>query len=179
MRKFCTALWLTAFLIACGGAVSNGEPQASAEPEAPAATAADTWFEVSGDVDLRVEPATASLFTGRADIVTLNIVSGPAAVREHGRSYSANLFFSQDFEAQPGTYPIQFSYRGAANTLGGSFIGDGMFSHDTTGEAEFTEFGDTVRVRYSFTTYSTSQGETNRSSVTVTGEAVCARGDVL
>lgn len=179
MRKFCTALWLTAFLIACGGGASDVESPSNAEPEAPAAAAADTWFEVSGDADLRVERATASLFKGRADIVTLNIVSGPAAVRELGRSYSANLFFSQDFEARPGTYPIQFSYRGAANTLGGSFIGDGMFSHDTEGEAEFTEFGDTVRVRFSFTTYSTSQGETDRSSVTVSGEAVCARGDVL
>jgi len=179
MRRFCTVLGLLAFSIACGGNSSSGEPQVNPDPEAPAVGVADTWFEVSGDANLRVEPATASLFTGRADIVTLNVVSGREAVQEHGRSYSANLFFSQSFDPQPGVYPIKFSYRGEANTLGGSFIGEGMYSHDTEGEAEFMEFGDTVRVRFRFTAYSTSAGDADRKSVTVTGEAVCARGDAL
>ena len=65
------------------------------------------------------------------------------------------------------------------NTLGGSFFGGGLFSHDTKGEAEFLEFGEQVRVRFQFTTYDKSEGEDGRRMVTVKGEAVCPLGDVF
>ena len=54
-----------------------------------------------------------------------------------------------------------------------------LFSHDTQGEAEFLEFGDQVKVRFEFTAYDKSEGKEGRAQVTVKGEAVCDRGDVL
>ena len=177
MRSGCAISLLLVFLTACGGV----SPSSEAAPTASSADAAsaETWFEVAGDVELRVEPATASIFTNRAGIVTLNVVSGREAIREHGRSHSVNLFFSRDFDPQPGTYPVKFAYRGEPNTLGGSFMGEELFSHDTEGEAEFTEFGEKIRVRFRFKTYSESEGSDDRRTVTVTGEAVCNRGDAF
>ena len=88
-----------------------------------------------------------------------------------------NLFFSEEFESKPGKYPVRFSYLNKKNHLGGSFIGESMFSHDTHGEAEFLEFGDQVKARFEFKVYNKSEGAEGRQRVTVKGEAVCPRGD--
>lgn len=140
---------------------------------------AQTVFETSGDVTVTVDPAAASLTKNRRGIRTLNITSAPASVRKLGKSYSANLFFSREFDPKPGKYPVAFSYLNKKNTLGGSFYGGGLFSHDTKGEAEFLEFGEQVKVRFQFTTYDKSEGSEGRRTVTVKGEAVCARGDIF
>ena len=142
-------------------------------------SSAQTVFETSGDVTVTVDPATASLTKNRRGIRTLNITSAPASIRELGKSYSANLFFSREFDPKPGKYPVVFSYLNKQNTLGGSFFGGGLFSHDTQGEAEFLEFGEQVKVRFQFTTYDKSEGKDGRRTVTVKGEAVCPRGDVF
>ena len=90
------------------------------------------------------------------------------------------LFFSTDFEPEPGEYPIEFSYRNQANTLGGSFRGDGTtFSYDTKGTAEFIEFGEQVKVRFEFETFDESEGTEGRRRVTVKGEAICVRADIF
>ena len=79
-----------------------------------------------------------------------------------------------------GKVPIEFAYRSKENTLGGSFMTrGGMFSHDTKGEAEFLEFGNQVRVRFEFQVLETSGNSDQRRMVTVRGEAVSQRGDVL
>ena len=140
---------------------------------------AQTHFETTGDIAVNVDPASASLTMGRRGIRTLNITSAPAAVRKLGKSCSANLFFSREFDPNPDKYPIAFSYLNKKNTLGGSFFGGGLFSHDSKGEAEFLELGEQVRVRFEFTTYDKSEGKDGRRVVTVKGEAVCSRGDVF
>jgi len=140
---------------------------------------AQTVFETSGDVTVTVDSAAASLTENRRGIRTLNITSAPASVRKLGKSYSANLFFSREFDPKPGKYPVAFSYLNKKNTLGGSFYGGGLFSHDTEGEAEFLEFGEQVKVRFQFTTYDKSEGSEGRRTVTVEGEALCPRGDIF
>ena len=140
----------------------------------------DTFFTVSGDVVVSVDEATAQMVRIRDKIPALTISSAPASIKKLGSSYSVNLFFSNDFEPKPGTYPVQFSYRKHANTLGGSFIKrGGMFSHDTQGTAEFVEFGEQVRVRFQFETFDKSEGSEGRQAVTVKGEAVCPREDIF
>ena len=140
---------------------------------------AETLFETTGDVAVTVDPAAASLTKNRRGIRTLNITSAPASIRKLGKSYSANLFFSREFDPKPGKYAVAFSYLNKKNTLGGSFFGGGLFSHDTKGEAEFLEFGEQVKLRFQFTTYDKSEGKEGRRTVTVEGEAVCPRGDAF
>lgn len=53
------------------------------------------------------------------------------------------------------------------------------FSHDTTGTAEFIEFGEQVKVRFEFEVFDESEGSEARQRVTVKGEAVCARADIF
>ena len=154
---------------------SNGSETVQA-----ASARSSTYFEVSGDVNVTVDDAEASLAKNRANIWVLNIVTTPASVKKLGKSYSTNLFFSADFEPEPGKYRIEFSYRRQKNTLGGSFFTrGGRFSFDTKGEAEFLEFGEQVRVRFEFQTYSKSEGAEDRQMVTVRGAAVCPRGDAF
>lgn len=165
MRRFIIAPSLILFVLLGVGACSA---------EAPQATRSDTFFSVSGDVTVNIDEATATLTMIGGQIPAMTIVSSPASIRKHRSSYSANLFFSDDFTPKPGTYPIEFSYRKQANTLGGSFLQRGdMFSHDTKGTAEFVEFGDRIKVRFRFQTFVTSAGSADRRSVTVVGEAVC------
>jgi hypothetical protein len=142
--------------------------------EATEATKSDTFFDVSGDVTVSIDEATATMTKIRGLIPAMTIISTPASVKKLGTSYSVNLFFSNDFEPKPGTYPVEFSYRTLTNTLGGSFMQRGsLFSHDTKGTAEFVEFGERVKVRFEFQTFDKSDGSEGRRGVTVKGEAVC------
>ncbi len=142
--------------------------------EGTEATKSDTFFDVSGDVTVSIDEATATMTKIRGLIPAMTIISTPASVKKLGTSYSVNLFFSNDFEPKPGTYPVEFSYRTLANTLGGSFMQRGsLFSHDTRGTAEFVEFGERVKVRFEFQTFDKSDGSEGRRGVTVKGEAVC------
>jgi hypothetical protein len=162
-------------LIACVVLATLGSHHARAtEAEHP------TRFSVSGDLTVSVEQATATMLRIRGKIPALTIQSAPASIRKLGKSYSVNLFFSNEFDPKPGTYPVQFGYRGEANTLGGSFMGGGSrFSHDTEGTAEFVEFGEQVRVRFEFRVFDKSEGTEGRRGVTVRGEATCARADIF
>jgi len=142
--------------------------------EATEVTKSDTFFAVSGDITVSVDEATATMTKIRDLIPAMTIVSTPASVKKLGTGYSVNLFFSDGFEPKPGTYPVEFSYRKQANTLGGSFMQRGsLFSHDTKGTAEFVEFGERVKVRFEFQTFDKSDGSEGRRGVTVKGEAVC------
>lgn len=145
-----------------------------------AVESSDTFFAASGDVTITVEEATATMTKIRDRIPAITIISAPASVQKLGSNYSVNLFFSTDFEPEPGEYPIEFSYRNQANTLGGSFRGDGTtFSHDTKGTAEFIEFGEHLKVRFEFEAFDQGEGSEGRRRVTVKGEAVCARADIF
>ena len=116
----------------------------------------------------------------RGTIPALTITSSAASIKKLGKSYSVHLFFSNDFEPAPGIYPVQFSYRNSRNTLGGSFMSrEGRFSHDTSGTAEFLEFGEQVRVRFEFQTFDSDEGAEGRKGVTIRGEAVCDRADIF
>ena len=168
MRTFNISLLLVAF--SCFGISSCAE-------EIPQS---DTFFTVSGDISVSVDQATATMVRIGGKIPALTIAASPASVKKLGSSYSVNLFFSNDFEAKPGTYPVAFSYRKKTNTLGGSFIQrGGMFSHDTNGTAEFIEFGEQVRVRFEFQVFDGSEGSEGRQAVTVKGEAVCPWVDIF
>ena len=177
-------IWLLFMLVAgCGSGTESqlSQTQSAGRETVQAASArSSTYFEVSGDVNVTVDDAEATLSKNRANIWALNIVTTPASIKKLGKSYSTNLFFSTDFEPAPGKYPIEFSYLREKNTLGGSFFTrGGRFSFDTKGEAEFLEFGEQVRVRFEFQTYSKSEGAEDRQMVTVRGAAVCARGDAF
>ena len=184
MRKFLLVFLLLALVTGCQ---SGNSPQRSQDTSQSAvassqvpAQRSSTYFEVAGDVNVTVDEATATLFKNRRNIWTLNVVTTTASIRRLGRSYAVNLFFSREFDPQPGKYPVRFSYPNKKNTLGGSFIGPKMrFSHDTEGEAEFLEFGEQVKVRFEFATYDKSEGKEGRAKVTVKGEAVCPRGDAF
>ena len=129
---------------------------------------------------MTVGEATAEMTKIRDRFPAITIISSPASVQELGSTYSVNIFFSSDFELAPGEYPIEFSYRSQANTLGGSFRGNGTtFSHDTNGTAEFIEVGDRVKVLFEFETFDQSEGSEDRRRVTVKGEAICARADIF
>lgn len=155
-------------------------PGCTDEPSDTAAGQSDTFFTVSGDVTVSIDEATATLVRIRGKYPAMTIVSAPSSIKKLGKSYSANLFFSNDFEPKPGTYPIAFSYRVHPNTLGGSFLQRGaMFSHDTVGTAEFIEFGDEVKVRFEFEVFDQSEGTEGRQSVTVKGEAVAQHADIF
>ena len=168
MRTFNICLLLVAF--SCFGISSCAE-------EIPQN---DTFFNVSGDVTVSVHQATATMVRIRDKIPALTIAASPSSVKKLGSSYSVNLFFSNDFEPKPGTYPVAFSYRKQPNTLGGSFLQrGGMFSHDTSGTAEFIEFGEQVRVRFEFQVFDGSEGSEDRQGVTVRGEAVCPWVDIF
>ena len=145
-----------------------------------AAAQTDTFFSVTGDVTAEIKTATATMTRIAGRFPAITIVSSPAATKELAGSHSVNLFFSNDFSNKPGTYPIQFSYRKHANTLGGSFMMPGnRFSHDTTGTAHFLEFGEQVKVQFEFRTFNESKGVEGRQSITIKGEAVCDRVDIF
>lgn len=147
---------------------------------AVAAQSSDTSFTASGDITVTVEEATATMTKIRDRIPAITIISAPASVQKLGSTYGVYLFFSVDFEPKPGEYPIEFSYRTHANTLGGSFRGDGTtFSYDTKGTAEFIEFGEQVKVRFEFETFDESEGTAGRRRVIVKGEAICVRADIF
>jgi len=172
--KWLVLLLLLVGLVACGGDEDADVEQASQTADN------DTFFSVSGDVTVTVEEATANMVRIRDRIPAMTIVSAPASIKKLGSSYSINLFFSNDFEREPGTYPIAFSYRKQPNTLGGSFMkSGGMFSTDTKGIAEFIEFGERVRVHFEFQVFDKSEEAEGRQGVTVKGEAVCPWVDVF
>ncbi len=50
-----------------------------------------------------------------------------------------------------------------------------VLSHDTQGEAEFSDEGDRVRVVFSFSVASAGEGAADRQVVTVEGEALFDR----
>ena len=182
--RFCQLRGLYVFLLLSVGLGACSSPKDGVDTagdaiEAAASDAAggsETNFVVTGAIDATVDPAVASLFENRAGIWTLNLISSRSVVRETGRGYGVNLFFSRNFDAGSGAFPVQFDYAGETNTLGGSFVGDEVFSYDTAGEAEFLEFGEQIRVHFEFTTYSASERDPERKSVTVKGKAVVPRG---
>lgn len=144
------------------------------------AAESETFFSVTGDVEVNIEEATAQMVRIGGRVPAINVSSAPASIKKLGKSYSVNLFFSNDFDPQPGTYPVQFSYRKHPNTLGGSFMQSAdMFSHDTEGTAEFIEFGEQVRFRFEFQVFDSSEGSEGRRGVTVKGEAVCPWADIF
>ena len=140
----------------------------------------DSYFEVTGDVTISIDEANAQLIKLGGKIPAMTIVSAPSEIRKHGKSYSVNLFFSNNFEPKPGIYPVAFSYRIKTNTLGGSFgQRGGTFSIDTKGTVEFIEFGEQVRVRFEFEVFNESEGHEGRQGVTVKGEAVATYADIF
>ena len=167
---FCTLFGLS--FVAC----SEGQDESSQI----SARQSDTFFDVTGDVDVTVEQATATMVKIAGRIPAITVVSSPASIKKLGSSYSVNLFFSNEFEPKTGSFPVRFSYRNKPDTLGGSFIQrGGRFSHDTNGTVEFVEIGDQVRVRFEFQTYDTGEGRLGRQGVTVKGEAVAAWADIF
>lgn len=158
---------------------NNGAGAGGLEPTTVAAAdgESETYFVVNGAINATADPALVALVKNRAGIWTLNLVTSRSVARETGRSYGVNLFFSRQFDGRPGAYPVQSDYAGSVNALGGSFVGDEVFSHDTAGEAEFLEFGAQISVRFEYTTYSANDRDPDRKSVTVSGEAVVPRGE--
>lgn len=139
-----------------------------------------SFFTVTGDVDVEIEAATATMTKIAGRFPAITIISTAATTRKLGGSHSVNLFFSNDFSAKPGSYPIRFSYRKQANTLGGSVMMPGnRFSHDTVGTAYFLEFGEQVKVQFEFKTFNKSEGVEGRQSITIKGEAICDRVDIF
>ena len=140
------------------------------------ALAADSSFRLSGDLDVEVSEADTSLIKIRRKIPAINVISSPAMIKQLGKTYSLNLFLPDGFQAAPGTYPIDFAYRGKPDTLGASVVAAGkVLSHDTQGEAEFSDEGDRVRVVFSFSVASAGEGAADRQVVTVEGEALFDR----
>lgn len=174
-------------LLCVGAILGFASPGCSDEPsdtalapvEASASQSA-THFSVSGDIDISVDDATATLTRIRDLIPALTILSTPASIRKNGKSYSVNLFFSDGFEPAPGTYPVAFSYRKKTATLGGSFLNGGrIFSMDTKGTAQIIEYGDEIKVRFEFEVFNESEGDADRKRVTIKGEAVAAAADIF
>ena len=140
------------------------------------ALAADASFELGGDLEIEVSEADASLIKIRRKIPALNVISSPAMIKQLGKTYSVNLFLPDGFQAEAGSYPIAFAYRGKPDTLGASVVAPGkLLSHDTQGKAEFSDEGDRVRVVFSFSVASASEGSEDRLVVTVEGEALFDR----
>ena len=161
-----------------GCSEQQGDP-ALAPVEASASQSA-THFSVSGDVNVSVDDATATLTKIRGMIPAMTILSTPASIKKNGKSYSVNLFFSDGFEPKPGTYPVAFSYRKKTATLGGSFLNGGrIFSMDTKGTAQIIEYGDEIKVRFEFEVFNESEGDEDRKGVTIKGEAVAAMADIF
>ena len=180
----CTLANIRFFLIVAvlgvsGFACSDDQAGSLQEKSSNIAERSGTFFNVSGDVAVSVDEATATLTKIAGKFPAMTIISSPASIKKLGSSYSANLFFSNNFTPEPGVYPVAFSYRKKINTLGGSFLQRGkMFSHDTKGTAEFTEFGDQVKVRFEFEVFDSSDGA-ERRGVTIKGEAACAYADIF
>lgn len=128
-------------------------------------------FVLEGALDGRYEQAKCSLrFSKYGKNWTLQLVP------EKAYSPAANLFFSPKFGSPgPGSYPVQYSYRGSAATLGGSVTSDdATFSYDTEGQVEFTRFNDRVIGTFSFVSK-------NGDGATVSAEGAfdCPRGEAL
>ena len=142
-------------------------------------------FTVSGDSEATIEGATASFsYIDRAGVWMLQIRSPGDYKKAHGSGYSVNLFFAKSFAPAAGTFPIRFSYRNAEDTLGGSvrISGDGRvtLSHDTTGTAVFTKFGDQVSGTFELTVHDKSaDSEGTRRTVKAEGNFHLDRGDAL
>jgi hypothetical protein len=143
------------------------------------ALAADSSFSLSGDLDIEVSEADASPIKIRSKIPAIKVISTPAMIKQLGKTYSVNLFLPDGFQAAPGTYPIAFAYRGNPDTLGASVVAAGkLLSHDTQGQAEFSDEGTRVRVVFSFGVASASEGSADRQAVTVEGEALFDRAQM-
>ncbi|WP_420426785.1 hypothetical protein [Algiphilus sp.] len=128
-------------------------------------------YVLEGAVDGRYEQAKCSLYFSKyGKNWTLQLRP------ENAYGPSANLFFSPKFgSAEPGSYPVQYAYRGSAATLGGSVTSDGdMYSIETEGQVEFTRFDDRVVGNFSFITK-------DNDGVTVSAEGAfdCPRGEAL
>ena len=176
MRIVLNVCFLLTFLTACTPSTDSQPTQTAA----PAVGRSDTYFEATGDVEVKVEDARAELSKNQIGIVVLTVGTTAKSYRKLGKNYGARLFFSKKFDPKPGKYPVEFAYLDKTDTLGGSFaVGSDLFSHDTKGVAEFLEFGDQVKVRFEFQTAETSGGSEQRRVVTVRGEAVCPRGDAI
>ena len=177
MRRLLVLCLSVAAFVACSSNQPTGSSQAG---EAASAGKSDIYFEASGDVDVEVDEAQASLTKNQVGIVVLAVTTNTKSYRKLGDSYGARLFFSKTFDPKPGKYPVEFDYMDKTDILGGSFsVGAHTFSYDTKGEAEFLEFGDQVKVRFHFQTADKSEGEAGRRVVTVRGTAVCPRGDAI
>lgn len=89
-----------------------------------------------------------------------------------------NLFFSPKFgsvNAKSGEYPVEYTYRGKAATMGGSVVANnGMYSRDTAGTVKFDRFDDHVAGEFSYTSKNR-----DGASVTAKGTFDCLRGDAL
>jgi len=171
---------IAAMLITSGVACSEEQAGGKQQQRGSSANRSDTFFSASGDVAVAVDEAICTLVKIRDKYPTMTIASSPASIRKLGKGYSVNLFFSNNFTPAAGVYPVAFSYRTKPNTLGGSFLQRGqMFSHDTRGTAEFTEFGDHVKVRFRFEVFDSSGDSDGRRGVIVEGGAVCAAADIF
>ncbi len=130
-------------------------------------------FQITGDFEANTDDATASIFLNeRVNIRMFQV---------RADRYMVTLFFSRDFTPAPGTYPIQFNYLNAKNTLGGSVIVSGddyvMLSHDTEGTAVFEVFDEQIKGTFEFTSYDGSQEP--RQQVTISGSFDMPRGSVF
>lgn len=128
-------------------------------------------YVLEGALEGRYEQAKCSLrFSRYGKNWTLQLMP------EKTYSPAANLFFSPKFGSPaPGSYPVQYSYRGSAATLGGSVTSeDAMYSYETDGQVEFTRFDDRVVGNFSFVTK-----DDDGATVSAEGAFDCPRGEAL
>jgi len=141
----------------------------------------ENWFEVERAHTGKYEVSSSISFNSMGKVWILRLVTPREYRKQHGSGFSVNLFFSKDFTPATGTFPVKFQYRGAKDTLGGSFIisGEGRdrFSFHTDGEVVFTEFGEQIKGHFGFTTQDGTKEDSE--SVTVKGAFSCPRGDAL
>ena len=139
-------------------------------------------FSASGAYEMTLDETSAAVsYNKHVKIWMIRLYTSGEYKKKHGQGFSAQLFFSRDFAAAPGEYPIRFSYLNKENTLGGSFIVSGddrvMFSHDTFGTVTFTAFNDRIEGNFEYKAYDRS--EEPRKEVHVSGSFDLPRGDAL
>jgi hypothetical protein len=140
----------------------------------------ETFFMVGGDIEGEVMQASAVLSFIRGKVPALSVVSDPAIKEELGGTWAVTLMFPEGFEPAPGSYTIAGKGAEDPETLKGLLVaGGGLFTHDAVGTVEFTEFGKTVKARFTFQAASRPEGNPRRQVVEINGEAVTDFADIF
>ena len=128
----------------------------------------------TGDIAIEIPQAHISMnYMKRINIWHIRIKTPIKDYRKNGIEGSAHLFFSRRFTLKTGKYPVAFSYLNKKDTMGGTFFYEAKpkkterFTHNTTGEINFTKIGDLLEGDFSFTVYSDKE---NSRSVKVSGK---------